>query len=214
MHINQRYFPAKPGIDFAALKLHAVGEYSISRPDDARDISIAMVRVLKQILRVNASSCVVIDGTACVGGNTLSFLDYFKRVVSIEIDPDTADLLKNNLQVYKVPSDRVTVICGDVLDHFRIPGAAVMFLDPPWTRGEGRYQDLSRVSLTLSGLQAHQLVKLMLGQGFIMVCVKVPFNFDIRAFIYALSGYLIVPQRVYNFYILICCNLGKQTKIR
>jgi hypothetical protein len=73
------------------LIMDEVGSYSISYPETGEQ----MANIMKMILGENAS---VIDGTACLGGNTGFFAKEFTgTTIAIEINPFRADFLRQNL---------------------------------------------------------------------------------------------------------------------
>jgi hypothetical protein len=81
------------GMDrYQNLIMDEVGAYSISYPETGEQ----MAKIMKMILGENAS---VIDGTACLGGNTGYFATEFTgKVIAVEINPYRADFLRHNLE--------------------------------------------------------------------------------------------------------------------
>lgn len=73
----------------------------------------------------------VTDGTACIGGNVISFARRFARVNAVELSPQRARMLRHNVDVVGV-GPRVTVMCGSYLDVFPLLAQDVVFFDPPW----------------------------------------------------------------------------------
>ncbi|CAN0197835.1 unnamed protein product, partial [Hapterophycus canaliculatus] len=104
-------------------------------------------------------STAVIDGTACVGGNAISFVSAFDEVWAVEIDPDRFDLLKGNVKksIARSAHKEKTVRFFnadflDVLESERYEIAAkrpVVFVDPPW--GGEEYKKKVR-SFAMQGL--------------------------------------------------------------
>lgn len=82
----------------------------------------------------------IVDSTACVGGNTIAFLDYFADVTAVERDTVRCALLEENLSLvreWKMKSNIPTnsswrVVNEDSLSSSERFGADVFFLDPPW----------------------------------------------------------------------------------
>ncbi|CAN0481895.1 unnamed protein product, partial [Laminaria digitata] len=83
----------------------------------------------------------VVDATACVGGNAISFANSFQEVWAVEIDPDRFKLLRGNVKkaVGSAAASRgVRFFNSDFLDFLEAEkseiGAKqpVVFLDPPW----------------------------------------------------------------------------------
>lgn len=78
----------------------------------------------------------IIDAFSGCGGNTIQFAKYCP-VISIEIDPIKIAMAKHNLEIYGIPSSRVTFIQGDVLETFKSLQFAkdyrsLVFMSPPW----------------------------------------------------------------------------------
>ena len=90
------FFPNQPGVDKTQLKIFDISMYSITMPKEAEIISMTIKDLLKISLinrNIKSDNIVVTDGTANVGGNTLSFSSHFKKVNSTN---DTAiRIIKN-----------------------------------------------------------------------------------------------------------------------
>ena len=77
---NLLFFPNYNEVNFNNLKIDTIGEYSITRPPDAKQIS--------EIIKAETNDSVILDTTAGSGGNTLSFAKYFDTVISVESNFD------------------------------------------------------------------------------------------------------------------------------
>ena len=217
-HVNStdmaKYFPKVTGVDFSRLQIHDVGKYSITRPADADN-------VLQTLLTfIDVTSCAldgskrhplsIIDATACVGGDTISFASAFDKVVSVEKDPNTFDLLKNNLEAYKLLPDKVLPINADfveLLKHNALPFAVdIIYMDPPWNPpGQPWHSKLKNLMLYLSGMPVYDVVHLaMHNTPAHTIAVKVPYNFDFHTFVKKLSDTILMVHSVSSFYIIFC----------
>jgi 16S rRNA G966 N2-methylase RsmD len=209
-----KYFPTVPGVNLGNLKIHEVGKYSVTRPRDADD-------VLQTLLKfIDMSSCPapkerkhtlsIIDATACVGGDTISFASAFQKVISVEKDPNTFELLKNNIGVYKLLHDKVLPINADfveLLKHEALPFPVdIIYMDPPWNpEGQPWHSGLKKLMLKLSDMPVYDVVRLaMRNTPARTVAVKVPQNFDFRTFVKKLSDVLLMVHSVSSFYIIFC----------
>lgn len=86
----------------------------------------------------------MIDGTACVGGNTIVFSNVFEHVFAVEIDETRCAMLRNNLSV--LGCKNVTCMCADFVRALPdLPDCELLFLGPEWGRPE--YVNLDKVSL-------------------------------------------------------------------
>ena len=77
------------------LKYDAEGLWSITYPKEADIISM----IIKNELGSNIK---IMDATAGIGGNTISFGKNFNQVVSVEISPERFAMLITNAQVYNL----------------------------------------------------------------------------------------------------------------
>jgi trimethylguanosine synthase len=75
--------------------------------------------------------CVAVDAFGGMGGNSIQLALAGCHVISIEMDPTRASLLRHNAQVYGV-EHLVEVICGDFLQVAPRIRADVVVLSPPW----------------------------------------------------------------------------------
>lgn len=123
---KDRLFPIKPGVDLDKLKLTNIAKYSICTPQYAEIIS----RIIASYF-INHPTIVVTDATAAVGGNTISFAQYFFHVNSIEINKTHFDMLVHNLNVYGL-KDKVTFYHNDFKNVVLKIKQDVIFFDPPW----------------------------------------------------------------------------------
>ncbi len=202
------YFPLSEGVDKASLQISDVGRYSISKPGDADDITGHIACYLKAVLRQRSLKSVT-DGTACVGGNTLSFLRRFTRVVAIELDPLHYQMLSNNVHRFGYKSPKIKTLHGDVTKLLANPvvnSSQVLFLDPPWnSEGDVWYTQKHSYMLYLSGVPIDVLAKQVLRQSsVILLALKVPFNFDFKRFVKTTVDLLIMVSKVGKFYLILC----------
>uniref|UniRef100_A0A5S6QEE2 Trimethylguanosine synthase n=1 Tax=Trichuris muris TaxID=70415 RepID=A0A5S6QEE2_TRIMR len=82
----------------------------------------------------------IVDGFCGVGGNSIQFAKYCRRVIAIDIDPVKVKCARRNAEIYGV-GDRIEFLCADffaVAPHLK---ADVVFLSPPW--GGPNYQQCS-----------------------------------------------------------------------
>ena len=83
------------------LKITDKGLYSISKHQDAKWISDIIKKFLKNE-NINTFNTSIIDATAGIGGNTISFSKYFSKVYSIEINNIHYDVLNNNIEALSI----------------------------------------------------------------------------------------------------------------
>lgn len=216
-----KYFPCREDaqLQWDQLRIHDVGKYSISRPEDADEILRTILNVMQQVSggTFRPEAATIIDGTACVGGDSISFAQVFKHVMSVERDPQTFQLLTNNLKVYGLSKTKVTPVNTDVLTLLSSSAAMkcdVLYMDPPWNRpGQPWHSTLKTLMLYLGDTPIDQVVKNVMSSSDgnrhkkpHLIVVKCPGNFDVRRFMRTLSDVAIIAHRVKTFLILICIN--------
>ena len=162
----RRYFKYEPGINMNKIKMTSDSLYSVSYPDVADKMS----KIIKDIMPLAKS---IIDGTANIGGNTISFASYFDKVTAVEINDKTCDVLKNNVNVYN--RKNVNVICGDFVELSKTLSADVIFIDPPWSGMF--YKMYTDIDLYLSDINIIDLISTFKCD---LVALKLPLNYNIK----------------------------------
>jgi 16S rRNA G966 N2-methylase RsmD len=143
---------------------------------------------------VNPQKTSIIDYTAGVGGNILSFSKYFNNVYAVEIDKVRTEYLQNNLNIYN--QKNVIVINESSIDYNNKSMLNIkpntIFIDPPWGGTCYRKNDLLR--LTLSDVPIEELVLDIFDKfrtinispldsySNRLVVLKLPKNYDIENF--------------------------------
>lgn len=167
----------------ALMSSDMVGMYSATD----RPVADAMTSILSQALCIytnhKASTSTIVDCTAGVGGNTLSFARTFQKVVSVEINKRRSGCLSQNLTRHRCAN--VQVFNSNVLNLLHtmmFKDVHVFFVDPPWGGNSYKYKDF--VSLTISGVKIHEVVRRLARHALTdrVVGIKVPYNFDLREF--------------------------------
>lgn len=165
--IIKEYFKNEPGIDMTKIKMTSDALYSVTSPYAADKIS----KIIKNIM---PNTQTIIDATANVGGNTLSFATFFQSVTAIEINKNTAEILKNNIEVYK--RTNVKIINDDFLNLINTLSADVIFMDPPWS---GTFYNMYKImDLYLSDVNIIDILEKLNCK---MIALKLPLNYNIPA---------------------------------
>jgi predicted RNA methylase len=173
---------------------------------------------------INPQKSNIIDYTAGVGGNILSFSKYFNLVYAVEIDKVRSEYLQNNLNIYN--QKNVIVINESSIDYNNKSMLNIkpntIFIDPPWGGICYRKNDLLR--LTLSDVPIEELVLDIFNKfrtinispldsySNRLVVLKLPKNYDIENFYYYIKKNIadknyIVISYVYilnKMFILVC----------
>ncbi len=170
--ILKKIFPEPQENNYNELNYDEEGLYSITHPKDADLISTTII----DILETNTIS--VVDMTAGCGGNMISFIKYFKRVVGIELNTNRYNILKRNLSQY--PFNNYELINDDSINYINninINNYDVFFIDPPW--GGPDYKKTMNIELYLSNIKLSEFI-LMLPKNKLIV-LKLPFNYNMNA---------------------------------
>jgi 16S rRNA G966 N2-methylase RsmD len=107
---------------------------------------------------LNPQKVKIIDYTAGVGGNVLSFSKFFNKVYAVEINKNRYEYLKNNVDVYECKN----VLCVNdssinFNENFLVEiNPNVIFIDPPW--GGNNYRETQSLKLNLGGVGIENLV--------------------------------------------------------
>ena len=131
----------------------------------------------------------IIDATACVGGNAMSFGKYFRNVEAIELDVNRASFLKHNMELINTHFQKDKRHFGSFKTHAgsyeneleRIDSSNkdIIFFDPPW--GGEDYDEHAQIMLTLGDKTMTQIVNTV-SREFNFIVLKVPKNFDLDSF--------------------------------
>ena len=181
MNILKKIFPDSENLaDLEKLKYDTEGLYSISLPNDAKLISLFIVN---NIINNNGdydnikNYYSIVDGTAGIGGNTISFSNYFNKVLAYEIDKNRFNMLKNNLSIYKLKNVQV-FNCDSTIEF---TNNHVYFFDPPW--GGPDYKKNKNIKLKISNNKLIDIInRIKMVNNKAKVCFKLPYNYDLSEF--------------------------------
>ena len=104
-------------------------------------------------MKLRLSSYTITDGTACIGGDTLSFSREFKSVNAIEFDKTRYEYLKHNMKLFNC--NNITFYNDDYLNLYKSLKQDVIFLDPPW--GGPDYKNKKSLTLALGNMKLDDL---------------------------------------------------------
>jgi 16S rRNA G966 N2-methylase RsmD len=167
-----KIFPISPNNNL--LKYDEEGLWSISLPNDATEISLF-------IYEITGFNITIFDGTAGIGGNVISFSKYFKNVVAVELDIDRFNILKNNIDIFKITN--VELINGDCNNYLN-DNFNVYFFDPPW--GGKEYKSKEKIKLKLGDYTLNNIIKkindIIIKNNNKIIVFKLPYNYDLSEF--------------------------------
>ena len=93
-------------------------------------IADKMSDILLSLKGINNNST-ILDGTACVGGNTISFIKKGFNVISAELDKQRSELLLHNIKLYNL-ENKLKIYNKSLLDIYKKFKVDILFIDPPW----------------------------------------------------------------------------------
>lgn len=178
---------------------------------------------------LNPLKVIICDLTAGVGGNTISFSNYFKDVHAVEIENDRHSYLINNLRIYEKNNVTTYNKCAlsFIEENLTQVNPSVLFIDPPW--GGVGYKKNNNLELCLGNLSLENLLISILNKFSIsykdcnknleyssehnkIIIFKLPKNYNVVQFYnYIKNSFInnyIVKQYLYIFnkMILIVCH--------
>jgi 16S rRNA G966 N2-methylase RsmD len=168
------------------------GLWSLSLPNDANKIS-------KIILNEFGKNIVILDGTAGLGGNVISFCNYFSYVFGIEINNNRYKLLKNNIEQNKLLN--IEIINNNslelIIENYFDKNINCYFFDPPW--GGPNYKKFKNIKLKLGDYSLINLINIIKNiNKKKSIIFKLPNNYDLEEFnnfnykIFKIKNYLLL----------------------
>jgi 16S rRNA G966 N2-methylase RsmD len=174
----------------------------ISSPVYAEKIS----KIILNHTRTN--KIIITDCTSGCGGDTLSFLNKFKKVYSIEKNIIRFSYLLNNIKAYNFTKNS-RLYCGNFLDLIKtINDHDVLYLDPPW--GGKDYKKIRNLKLSINNIPLENILEDFINNAKKIpnfIIVKLPNNYDLkylydklspftRIFMYNLKKMLIIVLEI------------------
>lgn len=155
--------------------------YSVTDQITANKITRDLVKYVPK------TSAAILDATACIGGNTISFADTYEHVYACEMNHVRAAFLRDNLALLGIRN--YTLHVGDCLEYIRGSGLIydLIFLDPPW--GGRGYKAEKSIHLYLSGRNLADVIP-DIAPSARYIAIKTPVNFNCAYFIEATKNIL------------------------
>ena len=206
----RQYFPDRPGLDPQRLQITRVGRYSITRPEHAATVSEA-IKTFTALVSHRIEGLSIVDATACVGGNTLSFLEHFQQVTAIEQSSVHFYILRQNLGAYGFEDGcgRLRLVNADFTQVLFTLCSDVVFLDPPWNNSgplpeiwHDRKRDLM---LYLSDIPIYSIISEILQTGRArVVALKAPSNVNLNLLLRRLPfGIMTQIVKIHTYYLIL-----------
>lgn len=171
-NVNERLFDTIP-VDIAnAMRIDSLAVYSTT------PLSFAdhMTQLVSHFASSDAS---IVDGTACVGGNTISFAKEFRKVIAVEFDLERHEMLQWNVEKAQLECKVDTFQCDFVkfIENHMFQHQTSLFLDPPW--GGPDYKQFTNLQLSLGSMEIPALCLYAAKKSKItLIALKLPNNYD------------------------------------
>ena len=207
--LDKLFLPIKPS-EKKKLKIDYESLYSITLPQTSNEIVQLIIDYLTKE-KIDYKSSTIIDATAGVGGDTISFSFHFKKVYSIEINPNRYSFLVNNLNIYNIKN--VVTYNSSYLNIINNLNADVIFLDPPW--GGRSYKHFENLKLYLDNKPIEKVCLDILFKNIPpkLIVLKLPNNYYFNNFnIYKLSVKKHILHKITIIIIDVNKNLNQLSK--
>lgn len=151
-----KLFPCPPSKNFNNLMIDDESVSFITTPMNSEVIAAIIESLIPN--NISRSDVTILDGTACVGGDSISFGKMFGTVVASEIEKHRYNMLVNNLKEFELYN--VVPINEDCLKICRrLNFVDIMYFDPPW--GGKNYKTENQLRLSIGDLYVDELVNLV-----------------------------------------------------
>jgi hypothetical protein len=179
----------KHGVDYGQLRATAESQYSCLMPYQMDQVAAIYAA------EVEAPPATILDATANVGCDTIQLSRMYPgaAITSVEIDPETAALLRFNMahlaDVLGRKVDRpVATVGGDCVELLAGGHQAdLVYFDIPW--GGPEYYKAPSMRLALNGRPLGDIVGMVLTHNAPLVVVKAPVNADMKEFMGAVGNH-------------------------
>ena len=173
------YFRDAPKYVRENIQMDEEGTYSVTDMVSAKRTTMLIRDKMREVLGIAGHDGSILDGSACIGGNTISFAQYFQRVTAVELSQNRCKMLAHNLDLFHL-RQKVDIIEGEFTRAVAsLPKFDVIFLDPPWG-GEG-YRENVVLDISFGGQTLVDVCNNLIGKASI-IALKLPTNFNIVPF--------------------------------
>jgi len=161
-------------IEYEKFKITDESEYSSLMPKHVKEV--------RQIFKLWFSHVnVIVDATAHIGVDTINFSKIYpsSKIISYEINPDTFNLLKDNVKT--LGNGNIYVKNNDFSEVFlSLKDVSFVYIDAPWGGKDYKNVPLNQFDLYLSGKNIKDIAReLLVNKITSSVVLKVPFNYKI-----------------------------------
>lgn len=199
-----KLFPKYNNVKLKNLQINDETLTYITMPKDSEKISMIISSHLINFKPLNQIT--IVDATACVGGDTITFCMNFENVISIEHNVETYNMLCSNIKQYNFKN--VTMMNGDCTQIIpRLRSIDVIYVDPPW--GGKDYKKKNDIILNIGPDTIEEFIIncLLKNNDIYLFTLKLPLNYNFKnlkeimndkfnIYLYRLYKYIIVVLEV------------------
>ena len=164
-----------------SLQLDSIAIFSVTEGNLADQMTTTIIKHLNCHTKPS-SEYILLDGMACVGGNTISFAKSFKRILSNELNKERFEMLRNNVQQVLNYSN-VELFNLSILDlafQQEENSYDILFLDPEWGGPEYKFKKNLKLTISDKPLEEFCLDIFQKCLHVEMIALKLPVNYDNR----------------------------------
>jgi 16S rRNA G966 N2-methylase RsmD len=186
-----KLFPWKQGVN--RNKLHISDECIsyITVPRDSEKISYLISQKISKYKK--KEDITIIDATACVGGDTITFCHNFGIVIPIELDKNRYSDLLYNINVYNIQNAfPINGNCLEIIPDIDI-NIDVIYIDPPW--GGSSYKKQDKLDIRMNDKDMDQIIKSLFIKNVKLVVVKLPKNYNYDDLLPKLKDYVVTLNK-------------------
>lgn len=179
MKINYRKLFPEPPNKIYDFKIDEDSVSYITTPQNSLLITNIIIRECVNNLDIQKKNIIIFDGTAGVGGDTISFAKNFKNVISVEKDEKRFEMLKYNIK--KFDFENVIFQNGNSLEIINdFKNINVVYFDPPW--GGSDYKNNDKLQLFINDKEISQITLDIFNShsNLELLVFKIPKNYDLE----------------------------------
>ncbi len=174
------------------IEMDDVSYYSVTDSESAERISRFLINHLTTTQKINKKNAdiVILDGMACIGGNTFSFATNFGKVISNEYNTKRYGMLKHN--VTSVMGYQNVVMTNECILSLALKedmNYDILFLDPEW--GGPDYKSKNELKLTIGMVDLETFVFNVFTNKpkCEIIMLKLPANYAFTQFVQQINEY-------------------------
>jgi predicted RNA methylase len=211
LNLWRKKFPTELFIDnktmqknLSKLQLTNIGVYSIATPAISKSLLEFVIQLCKTS-NIDLDNLVVTETNGGLGGFSLRMAFHFKKINIVEINPQHAAIIENNLSVFGADANTdIKIYIDDYLNIMDTLKSDVIICDPPW--GGYEYSKQKSMKLGMDGINIvcviNEIIKKKLTKIFILMTPK---NYDICDFVQSVilpTGSNIIIHKLDKHYLI------------